>query len=59
MRKLRIQRETLRQLDAGELGKAGGGQTQWTPVINTYPVNGCVSYRVTCPASLRCTPYIG
>ena len=45
MKKLKLRKETLRELEGGGLGQAAAG-IQWTPVINTIPPTGCVQTRV-------------
>ena len=55
MRKLKLRKETLRELDPARLGKAGGGQIgPWTPVIRTIPVNQCVVTLNGCTSGVEC-----
>jgi len=62
MRKLRLHRETLRDLDSTSIRMAAGGLSLngcWTPVVWTLPLDQCVHVQVTglCP-SQGCTPVI-
>jgi hypothetical protein len=56
--KLSLNRETVRQLDQGDLGKVAGGQLpgQQTNTANTCPVSACVCVtgKVCYDLSLNC-----
>ena len=41
MTRLKLKRETLRELEPRDLRNAQGG-IQWTPVIKTLPLDQCV-----------------
>ncbi|HLX08874.1 MAG TPA: hypothetical protein VKY89_13550 [Thermoanaerobaculia bacterium] len=51
-RKLRLHRETVRNLDSHDLKRANGGVTQ--PNLCTAPGNSCVDCTIVCTA-VHCT----
>lgn len=48
-KKLKLKRQTLRELDEGDLKKAAGGEL--TPYVRTLPLNQCIAIAATvnCP----------
>jgi len=61
MRKLKLGRETLRDLDHPNLRKAAGGANLsvngcWTPVVRTLPLNNCIVVRTLqgCTTAVDC-----
>ncbi len=47
VKRLQVNRETVRELNDADMGSAAGGQPRtiygcWTPIIHTVPVQNCL-----------------